>query len=250
MFRTKIVRPEMKLLDEEQGRVSAVVSTEAKDRDGDIIRVAGWDLAAFQKHPVLLSSHDYRSLRSVIGEWESMDVRGKRLVGTARYYIGEGNEEADWGFNLAKRRRAAFSVGFIPDMDKAEPIGDAEGFFRPMEFNGQELLEVSHVSIPSNPDALQRMKGLDLDPALAEVVDEVLREETDIQSILEGAARYRAGPDGQPGIDIRFDRLEGLLEEIAAAVKADQEDVTGEPENGHRDIDYAALFREVLSEGT
>jgi len=242
MFRTKIVRPETKLLDEEEGRVSAVVSTETKDRDGDIIRVAGWDLKAFLQHPVLLSSHDYRSLRSVIGEWESMEVKGKRLVGTARYYIGTGkNDEADWGFELAKLGRAAFSVGFIPDMEKAEPIdGEAEGFLRPMEFNGQELLEVSHVSIPSNPDALQRMKGAGLDPAIAEVVEEILTDHAEVE----------ANADGQPGIDIRFDRVEALLEEIAAAVKREhKDDLTDQSENGHRE-EIVRAFREELSGGS
>lgn len=236
MFRTKIIRSEIKLLDEKEGRVSAVVSTESKDRDGDVIRVAGWDLESFRKHPVLLSSHDYRSLRSVIGEWESMDIRGKRLIGTAKYYIGEGNDEADWGFNLAKRSRAAFSVGFIPDMDKATPLDeDKGGMFQAMEFNGQELLEVSHVSIPSNPDALQRMKGLDLDPAVAEVVEEILADEVEIE----------ANADGVPSIEIRLDRLEALLEQIAQDVQRDTE-----PVNGHRAINYQRLFREVMSGGT
>ena len=232
MLRAKIIRPELKILDEKEGRVSAVVSTESTDRDGDIIRVAGWDLKSFLTHPVLLSSHDYRSLRSVIGEWESMEVKGKRLVGTAKYYIGEGNEEADWGFNLAKRQRAAFSVGFIPDMEKAEPIGaEPSGFFafQPMEFNGQELLEVSHVSVPSNPDALQRMKSPNLDPAIAEVVEEILTDEVDIET------------DDAPGIDIRFDRLESMLQEIHDAVKPD--------EPTEDDIDYREMFRNAMSGG-
>ena len=36
--RTKFIRPELKILDKAAGRISAVVSTEATDRDGDIIR--------------------------------------------------------------------------------------------------------------------------------------------------------------------------------------------------------------------
>ena len=236
MFRTKIIRAETKLLDEEEGRVSAVVSSESTDRDGDIIRVEGWNLASFHKHPVLLSSHDYRSLRSVIGEWESMEVKGKRLVGTAKYYIGEGNDEADWGFNLAKRHRAAFSVGFIPDMDKAIPLDDeTDGFFRPMEFNGQELLEVSHVSIPSNPDALQRMKGLDLAPAVEEVVSEILQDHVALDP--EEAAGI--------GIDVRFDHIEEMLEEIAEAVKLQEPETNAQT----TPIDYPGLFRDVMSGG-
>lgn len=234
MFRTKIIRAETKLLDEEGGRVSAIVSSESQDRDGDIIRVEGWNLKSFLKHPVLLSSHDYRSLRSQIGEWESMEVKGKKLVGVAQYYIGAGNAEADWGFELVKRNRAAFSVGFIPDMDKAEPVqGDSNAFFPPMEFNGQELLEVSHVSIPSNPDALQRMKGLNLDPTVEEVVKEILDDHVQIDPVRVGV-----------GLEVRFDRIEEMLEEIAAEIKR------GDEPNPATPINFPELFRDTLSGGT
>ena len=170
----KVARAETKALD--GNRIEAVVSTEGKDREGDIIRVAGWDLANFQKHPILLASHDYYSLRSQIGEWESMAVKGKSLVGVARYYVGEGNDEADWGYRLAQRGRAAFSVGFIPDMSKAKELGEGDDWFPHYEFNGQELLEVSHVSVPANAEALQRMKGLTLHPVVAELVEDALKD--------------------------------------------------------------------------
>lgn len=169
----KMIRAETKVLDEDSGTLEAVVSTESVDRDGDIVRARGWDLAHFNKHPVLLSSHNYGSLKSQIGEWTSMDVKGKKLIGTAKYYIDSGNDEADWGFELAKRGRAAFSVGFIPDMEKAKPIDGKDSFFGPMEFIGQELLEVSHVTVPANADALQRMKGMSLDPVIQGILDEM-----------------------------------------------------------------------------
>ena len=157
----KMVVPETKVLDSAGGRVRAIVSTEVVDRDGDIIRVAGWVLDNFLKHPVLISSHNYGSLRSVIGEWESMEVKQRpaRLEGVAKYYIGDGNEEADWAFKLVERGRAAYSVGFRPDMDKATER-PGPGLFGSWEYNGQELLEVSHVAIPANPEALQALKGL------------------------------------------------------------------------------------------
>ena len=101
---TKFVRPTaLRLLDEESGIISAVVSTEDVDRDGDIIRQEGWDLTHFSAHPILLSSHNYRGLTNQIGEWTRMAVEDNQLVGHAQYYIGEGNEEADWGFKLATK---------------------------------------------------------------------------------------------------------------------------------------------------
>ena len=180
MIRRKLIRSEVKVLDAATGRVEAVVSTESTDRQGDIIRQDGWDMKSFMLHPVLLASHDYYDLRSQIGEWEEMAVKGRKLVGTARYYVGEGNEQADWGFKLASKGRAAFSVGFIPDMDKAKRIEGDESdgdFWGHYEFNGQELLEVSHVTIPANADALQVIRSAKgLHPAIAEIVDEALKD--------------------------------------------------------------------------
>ena len=179
MLRTKVFRAdETKILDEANGRVSAIVSSEKLDRDGDVIRAEGWRLDNFNQHPVLLASHDYHSLRSQIGVWEKMEVDGTTMKGVARFFVGKGNEEADWAFELAKEKALAFSVGFIPDMDKAIPLNKDDAFgMRGMEFKGQELLEVSAVTVPSNPDALQRMvKTPNLHPVLAEIAQERLDE--------------------------------------------------------------------------
>lgn len=179
MLRTKVYRAdEMKILDEAAGRVSAIVSSEALDRDGDVIRAEGWDLENFNQHPVLLVSHEYHRLQSQIGVWEEMKIVGTTMRGVARFFVGKGNDEADWAFELAKEKALAFSVGFIPNMDKAVPLNkdDALGV-RGMEFRGQELLEVSAVTVPSNPDALQRMiKTPNLHPVLAEIAQERLED--------------------------------------------------------------------------
>jgi hypothetical protein len=173
-YRVKTIRAVTKVLDATLGRVHAVVSDETKDRDGDIIRAEFWDTKDFNNHPVLVASHNYFDLRSQIGEWEDMQVVGQGMEGVARYMVGEGNEQADWGFKLAASGRAAYSVGFLPDMDKAKRLADG-GY----EFRGQSLLEVSHVVVPSNPNALQALKvlrvhGAGVGDVLATLVDEML----------------------------------------------------------------------------
>ena len=171
--KSKFIRPEeIKILDKAAGIISAVVSTESVDRDGDIIRQAHWDLNHFKAHPILLSSHNYRGLQNQIGEWTDMRIEGNKLVGDAQYYIKQGNPEADWAFVLASKGRAAFSVGFVPDMSKAKQI-EAAGNLS-YEFQGQELLEVSQVTVPSNADALQSLKSYGLHPDMDTLVDEVL----------------------------------------------------------------------------
>lgn len=176
MDRFKVIKAETKVEDEAEGLIRAVVSDESVDRDGDIIRQRHWTLDAFNRHPVLLSSHNYSSLRSQIGTWETMEVKGAKLMGLARYFVGQGNPEADWGFHLAQRGVAAFSVGFTPDMDKARPI-EAGKPGKGLEFRGQELLEVSQVVVPSNSNALQRMKGMELTEPIKGIVDSILADQ-------------------------------------------------------------------------
>lgn len=218
--RQKIVRATTKVVG--KGMVEAIVSTESKDRDGDIIRASGWDLGNFKRHPVLLANHDYASLRSQIGHWEDMGVKGKSLVGVAKYYVGEGNDEADWGFKLAEKGRAAYSVGFKPDMGKAKELKDSEGgFYANYEFLSQELLEVSQVAIPSNPDALQRLKGLH--PAVQEIVNEVLKDRRpltgkqvkDFQRTLKTALRRSS----------RLKKVQKALEDVVEEVASELEEV-------------------------
>ena len=209
--RAKFIKAETKILDEKEGIIRAVVSTESVDRDGDIIRQDGWDLRHFERHPVLLSSHNYRGLTNQIGEWTKMEVVGKELVGEARYYIGQGNPEADWGFFLAGRDKAAFSVGFMPDMDTAKEITTSGK--SSYEFKGQELLEVSQVTVPSNRQSLQAMKGLELDPLVERLVDDVLG---DMESV-----EVEAPSDPVEAVTAMPSDDNALAEKIASLVKED-----------------------------
>ena len=208
MYRQKFIRPETKDLGD--GRVHAVLSTQNEDRDGDVIHQNGWDLGSFLAHPVLLTSHNYGSLQSQIGEWQNVSVKGRgdsaRLEGDAVYYTGQGNAEADWGYKLAARGRAAYSVGFMPKDFKERDIKDSDSFFGPFEFITQELLEASQVTIPSNRESLVLMarsfQGGPPSP-IADIVAEILKE--------EGAPQQ---PDTVAGyIDEATDRI---LDAIAA----------------------------------
>ncbi len=168
MFVSKVLPSTVKVLDAKTFRVEATMSTENEDRDGDKIMSAGWDLSSFLKHPVLLSSHDYYSLGSQIGEWEDVKAADGVLKGVARYYAEMGNPEADWGWKLASMGKAAYSVGFIPqEWKEIKSPNPAKGFWGSYIYEKQELLETSHVTIPSNREALQLMaKGMQPGPML------------------------------------------------------------------------------------
>ena len=123
---------EIKGVDPETGIVDMLIpmSTASEDRDGEVIEVEAWrkTLPKFRKRPMLLASHDYRSLTSQIGEFKAIKITDEGLVGQPMYYINQGNQEADWGFKLAEKGMAAFSVGFIPI--KSEPLDpkNTDGF--------------------------------------------------------------------------------------------------------------------------
>ena len=179
--RYRIARGHVRSVDLDSSTVTAVVSTETRARDGDVIRATAWDLDNFQKHPVLISGHNYGSLQSQIGEWIDMkiDRKAKELVGKAHYYLGSGNREAEAGFELAKRGRAAYSVGFIPDFSTAVEMKDSTHPFglTNYEFKSAELLEVSQVTIPADPNALQRIATLEQDPIVGTIIRELIEEQ-------------------------------------------------------------------------
>jgi len=247
MLRTKVFRgEEIKVLDEATGRVSALVSSEKMDRDGDVIRAEGWDLSNFRKHPVLLSSHDYHSLRSQIGVWESMEVEGSQMKGVARFFIGKGNPEADWAFELAKQKALAFSVGFIPNMEKAAPLNEKDVLGTGgMEFKGQELLEVSAVTVPSNPDAIQRfIKTPNLHPVVREIAEEVMTsEETEIDEDAKDTPSV-----SETIIDIIYERVMARVGEMIAPAEQMEAEVETPVEESETEDEVTDEGDEVVSE--
>jgi len=172
----KTFRVDVKAVNEETGEVDMLIpmSTASIDRDGESIDPMGWkkSLPSFKKRPVLLSSHDYRDLRKQIGEFTQIKVNADGLFAKPKYYINEGNEEADWAFKLASKGVAAYSVGFMPI--KWE---DGDGGKEPRRtYIEQELLEISHVVVPSNRDAIQSLRSTNTDPVIKGLLDEVEKE--------------------------------------------------------------------------
>jgi len=173
----KMLRAEVKAVDEEEGIVDMLIplSTGSVDRDGEVIEPTAFkkSLPAFRKRPILLSSHDYRDLRKQIGEFTSIEVTEKGLIGKPKYYVNDGNEEADWAFKLAARNMAAFSVGFIP-----KKWVDGEGDKEPFRiYKEAELLEVSQVTVPSNREAIQGVRAKEADnPIVCELCDELEKD--------------------------------------------------------------------------
>jgi HK97 family phage prohead protease len=173
----KSYRAETKAIDGQEGYIKAIVSTEAIDRDGEVILMSAWGdtLNEFLKHPVLLSSHDYNDLTKQLGEWVDLKVTENGLEGIARYYINKGNPEADWGYELAKAGKSAYSVGFMSN-DYVEGGTTQDGNEPKRTYTDVELLEISQVSVPSNRESLVAMRSKGIDKVAEEIAEEIFSD--------------------------------------------------------------------------
>ena len=137
-------------------------TTEAKDRDGDVIKLKGWQLDNYLKNPVFLWSHDYRSVPLAAAQKVIRRRNPARMDFSLRFPTEGLYPFADMIFQLyGEKVINASSVGFIPfeweplEKDDHED-SDGEMLYRTgRRYLKQELLELSGCAVPSNPEALQ-----------------------------------------------------------------------------------------------
>lgn len=120
---------------------TAIASTEATDRHGEIVKQDGWDLKNFKANPILLYMHDHtKPLGKATRVWiekasGNTKLMFKGMISTATDYGKAAKQLMDEGI------LNTFSVGFrINEMD-GNTITKAE------------LHEISLVSVPANPEA-------------------------------------------------------------------------------------------------
>jgi phage head maturation protease len=172
---------EIRSVDEKNYTLEAVVSDETIDRYQEVIKVDAWKkgLKNYQKHGVLLSSHNYGTLINQIGIAERVRIEDGKLVAKFKYFTNSGNSEADWGWFLAKQGLAAYSVGFLPRPNGYETASwddeDVKSGKKPLRtYTDVELLEISQVTVPANPSALQKSMEDEEDVVVKEYKEMVL----------------------------------------------------------------------------
>lgn len=138
--------------DPESRTVEVVASDETVDRWGDVIEVNGWELANYRRNPVVLADHRY-TIYEIVGIGDPRLEKGQLRM---RITLDppEMNLSAAIVLNLLKAGSLrSVSVGFLPFARKKilDEEGNWTGGFR---FTKQELLEVSWVAVPANPNAL------------------------------------------------------------------------------------------------
>ncbi len=140
-------------IDEEERTLVAWASTGVRDRDNEVIDPAGWVLDEYLKNPVVQWAHDYRSPPIAKALWVKKTTQGgkKGLLFKARFQAVTQAGEEIWqlyrdGF------LNAFSVGFR-SLEGEEVDPEQNDGVRYIH-RKVELLEVSAVPVPANPDAL------------------------------------------------------------------------------------------------
>lgn len=125
-----------------EGEFEVIATTEGVDRDGEIILVKGWDFANFMKNPVLLFGHDYWSWP--IGAVTEVITEDDKVIAKGVFARTEEGQKARMLYEDGILKTV--SVGFIPKERNGNVITKAE------------LLELSFVPVPSNPEALDMKK--------------------------------------------------------------------------------------------
>lgn len=148
----------------------AVASSAVEDRHGEIVSVEGWDLKNFKKNPVLLWAHQHEV--PAVGGVKSIKVEGSGK--NARLIF----EPVFHDFTEEARAMKRLYTEVIPEL--GHPILNSFSVgFRPTEMDGntytkQEMLEISPVNVPANPEArMLAIKSLEKDGFSGSVVKSV-----------------------------------------------------------------------------
>ncbi len=158
-------------------RMKIIASTEDVDRDLDIIRAKGWQIENYMKNPVILVSHNWRG--EPVAKANKVYVEDDKLI-IEDIEFAETEEGEKYKYLVENEYIKTVSVGFIPK--KVFFIGDEDQVNEMKDLDNEwyeknkdklikarrvvweaELLEVSLVPIPANPNAMIVMaqKGLD-----------------------------------------------------------------------------------------
>lgn len=135
-----------------------IASDETLDRYGEILTAAGWQLEHYRRNPVFQNSHQYGDIIFTLGKallTEVREVGGRPALYQRIEFATAVNPMARIAYGLYRGKFLnAVSVGFIPlRWENGDDGGAVAGFHR--RYLEQELLEVSAVGIPANPEALQ-----------------------------------------------------------------------------------------------
>lgn len=175
-------------------RMRVRMTTPSVDRMGDVIVPSGVQLRWFKKNPVVLFAHKYDMPPVGVVDTDTISVSDKWIDAEVIFDEGVAGSEVARMYMSQPPLMRAWSVGFIPL--KWDLIEDAdEKRVTGYRVTKWELLELSAVPVPANPEALSRdladIEGRSADePTLA--FCKLMRAESGI-----GHTNPQAVPDAQ-----------------------------------------------------
>jgi hypothetical protein len=143
-----------------------IFSTDTEDRHGQRV-FQNFDLKSFKKNPVFLDSHNYYSIEKILGKIDRAKVKDNKFQGDVIFNLKNplglmARDMAEDGFLFAT------SIGTIPNEF------DSNG-----NILKSEIIEVSAVSVPANPEALLERS------VEVKSVDDIEPEATELPTELE-----------------------------------------------------------------
>lgn len=134
--------------------MSVVITARRQDRDGDVVEPAGLNFSAYLKNPVVLWAHALDS--TPVGRTVAVRVEDEQVIATVQFADTDMGREL---FDLYRQRYlSGWSIGFIPIT--TAPLESPTG--HGVRILTAEVVELSAVPVPSNPDALTRGLGQSL----------------------------------------------------------------------------------------
>jgi len=201
-------------VEEVDGKLKAVASDETLDRHGDVVKAEGWKLENFRKNPVLQWAHDPTT--PAIGKAKDIKVDGRKLTFTPVFSKAT---------QLAKDVKKLYEEGIL----KAFSVG-----YRELERNDkgetvdQELIEISCVNVPANPNALlmAKQKGLNTDLVEDPVAKRLDNIERDMKTLAKGIEYLTKPKKGRKSKGVksnkRLDLLRAIDQQIEIAIKEEK----------------------------
>lgn len=184
--------------DEEGVLEAAVASTPIVDRQGEVIEVDGWETDKFLANPVMLWAHNLGEMRPPIGKVTKVWRYGQKLMFGAKFDLQD-----DFAAAIFRKFKDgflnAFSVGFMP----LERDGN--------RFVKSELLEISAVPVPANPDAVVQLRAAGIVP-VEDWSKFALTEDAESKTVIPFKATPLAGKDEEwdAGEEVRTAEVDDL----------------------------------------
>lgn len=146
---------ELKQVEDDQ--YEFIASDESVDRYGDIVRADGWELKNYKRNPIVLFQHQSSN---PVGISTKAWIESKALLCRIKL-AAEGTSPFIDSLRklLAQRIIRAVSVGFRPTKPPNYVRDEQNDRVTGYEFIGQELLEISLVTVPANANALNMAKS-------------------------------------------------------------------------------------------